>query len=65
MIIGVFIELQKATISCVLSVLPSVCPFVRMKRFGSHGTDFFFKVSFGGFFENLSRKFRFIQLWQE
>jgi hypothetical protein len=45
---------EKATVSFVMSV----CPSVIMEQIGSHWTDFV-KFSVWIFFENLSRKFEF------
>jgi hypothetical protein len=35
--LGGFVKLQKATVSCVVSICPSVGPFFRMQH---HGKDF-------------------------
>jgi hypothetical protein len=37
---GAFLKLQKATIIFVVSVCPSVSPYIRMEQLGSHLTAF-------------------------
>jgi hypothetical protein len=53
-ILGAFAKLRKAPISFVMS---SVCPSVRMVNLGSDWS--FIKFDVSGFFENLSRIFKF------
>ena len=53
-LLGVFRELQKATISCVMSVCLSVC----MEQLGFHWTGFHLI-----FFKYLLRKLSFIKNW--
>jgi hypothetical protein len=50
-------ELRKATISFVLSVSPSVRPFIRMEQLGSTGR-IFLKFGTSVLFETLSGKFK-------
>jgi len=50
-------ELRKATISFVLSVCPSVRPFIRMEQLGSTGR-IFMKFVISVLFETLSGKFK-------
>ena len=69
--LGAFAKFQKATISYVMSVCPSirlsVCPSVRlsicssvlMEQFGYHWTDIHETFIYEYFFENLSEKFKF------
>jgi len=58
-VVVAFAKLRKATISFVMSVCLSVRPSVRMEHLSSPTGRIFMKFKIQGFFENLSRKFKF------
>jgi hypothetical protein len=58
-----FSKFLKTTISFVMCL--SVCPSVHMEQPGLRTERIFMKFDTWLFFENLSRKFNFLKIWQE
>jgi hypothetical protein len=59
------VKLQKATISFIMSVCPSVHLSIHMEQLGSHWTDIYKIWYLNVFFKSVTKNLNFIKIWKE